>query len=53
MDRMVVLRVFIAPSTIPAVVVDGHTEQSGGAPEITVFIVRCVPCQPTVRVWTG
>jgi hypothetical protein len=30
---MVVVGVFIAPTTIPDVVVDGHTGQSGGAPE--------------------
>jgi hypothetical protein len=47
------LGVFIAPSTIPVVVVDGHTGQSGGAPNMALFIVRCVPCQLTVRVWTG
>jgi hypothetical protein len=29
---------FITPTTIPAVVVDGHTGQSGGAPDITLFI---------------
>jgi hypothetical protein len=27
------LGVFIAPTTIPAVAVDGHTRQSGGAPD--------------------
>jgi hypothetical protein len=29
--------VFIAPTTISIVVVDGHTEQSGGAPDTTLF----------------
>jgi hypothetical protein len=33
------LAVFIAPTTIPAVVVNGHTGQSGGAPDTTMFIV--------------
>ena len=47
------LGVFIAPTTIPAVAVDGHTGQSGGAPDMTLFIVRCVPRQPTVGVWSG
>jgi hypothetical protein len=28
-----------------AIVVDGHTGQSGGAPDMTLFIVRCVPRQ--------
>jgi hypothetical protein len=37
--------VFIAPTTILAIVVDGHTGQSGGAPDMTLFIVRCVPRQ--------
>ena len=32
--------VFIAPTTIPVVVVDGHTGQSGGALEILLFTVR-------------
>jgi hypothetical protein len=45
--------VFIAPTTIPAVVVDGHTGQSGGAPDMALFTVRCVPRQPTVGVWSG
>jgi hypothetical protein len=31
--------VFIAPTTIPAVVVNGHTRQSGGAPDTSLFIV--------------
>jgi hypothetical protein len=30
--------------------VDGHTGQSGGAPDTTLFTVRCVPCQPTIGV---
>jgi hypothetical protein len=34
------LGVFIAPTTIPVVVVDGHTEQSRGAPNTLLFIVR-------------
>jgi hypothetical protein len=33
-------RVFIAPNTIPVVAVDGHTEQSGGAPDTALFTVR-------------
>jgi hypothetical protein len=45
--------VFIAPTTIPAVVVDGHTGQSGGAPYMTLFTLRCVPRQPTGGVWSG
>jgi hypothetical protein len=44
--------VFIAPTTIPAVAVDGHTGQSGGAPDTALFIVRCVPHQSTVGVWS-
>jgi hypothetical protein len=44
--------VFIAPTTI-LVVVDGHTGQSGGAPNMALFIVRCMPCQLTVGVWSG
>jgi hypothetical protein len=38
------LGVFIAPTTIPVVVVDGHTEQSVGAPDMALFTVRCLPC---------
>jgi hypothetical protein len=34
--------VFIAPTTIPVVVVDGHTGQSGGAPDTPLFTVRCI-----------
>jgi hypothetical protein len=45
--------VFIAPTTIPAVAVNGHTGQSGGAPETPLFTVRGVPRQPTVGVWSG
>jgi hypothetical protein len=37
---MVVVGVFIAPTTIPTVDVDGHTGQSGGAPDMALFIVR-------------
>jgi hypothetical protein len=37
--------VFIAPITIPAVAVDGHTRQSGGAPDVALFIVRYMPRQ--------
>jgi hypothetical protein len=33
------LGVFIAPTTIPVVAVDGHTGQSGGAPDTVLFIV--------------
>jgi hypothetical protein len=32
--------VFIAPTTIPAVAVDGHTRQSGGATNTALFTVR-------------
>jgi hypothetical protein len=32
--------VFIVPTTIVVVVVDGHTGQSGGAPDTTLFNVR-------------
>jgi hypothetical protein len=46
------LGIFIAPTTIPVVVVDGHTGQSGGAPDTTLFTVPCVPHQPTVGVWS-
>ena len=42
------LGVFIAPTTIPVVDVDGHTGQSGGAPDMALFTVRCVPRQSTV-----
>jgi hypothetical protein len=45
--------VFIAPTTILAVVVDGHTGQSGGAPDMALFTVRCVLRHPTVGVWSG
>jgi hypothetical protein len=45
--------VFIAPTTIPAVVVNGHTRQSGGAPDTSLFIVWWVPRQPTVGVWSS
>jgi hypothetical protein len=45
--------VFIAPTTIPVVVVDGYTGQSSGAPDMALFTVRCVPRQPTVGVWSG
>jgi hypothetical protein len=33
-------RVFIAPNTIPVIVVDGHTGQFGGAPDTALFTVR-------------
>jgi hypothetical protein len=46
------LRVFIAPTTIPTVVVNGHTGQSGGAPDTALLIFWCVPRQSTVRVWS-
>jgi hypothetical protein len=45
--------VFIAPTTIPAVAVDGHTGQSGGAPDRSLFSVRCAPRQLPVGVWSG
>ena len=47
------LGVFIAPTTIPAVAVDGHTGQSGGAPDRSLFSVRCAPRQLPVGVWSG
>jgi hypothetical protein len=34
------LGVFIAPTTIPVVTVDGHTGQSGGATDMALFTVR-------------
>jgi hypothetical protein len=46
------LGVFIAPTTIPAVAVDGHTGQSGGAPDTLLFTVWWVPRQLIVRVWS-
>jgi hypothetical protein len=52
MAWMVVVGVFIAPTTIPAVAVDGHTRQSGGASDMSLFIVQCMPRQPTVGVWS-
>jgi hypothetical protein len=42
------LGVFITPTTIPVIAVDGHTGQSGGAPDMTLFIVSCVPRQQTL-----
>jgi hypothetical protein len=45
--------VFIAPTTIPVVSVDGHTGQSGGAPDRVLFTVRCLLRQQTVGVWKG
>jgi hypothetical protein len=50
---MMVVGVFIAPTIIPVVPVDGHTGQSGGAPDMTMFIVRSVSRQPIVEVWSG
>jgi hypothetical protein len=47
------LGVFIAPTTILVVVIDGHTKQSSGVLDMTLFIVRCVPRQSTVGVWSG
>jgi hypothetical protein len=47
------LGVFIAPTTIPVVVVDGQTGQSGGAPDMTLFTIQCLPRQQTVGVWTS
>jgi hypothetical protein len=44
--------VFIAPTTIPVVVVDGHTRQSGGAPDTALYNVRCMPRQQTIGVWS-
>jgi hypothetical protein len=40
------LGVFIAPTTILAVAIDG-------APDWALFIVRCVPRQHAVGVWSG
>jgi hypothetical protein len=45
------LGVFIAPTTIPVVAVDGHTGQSGGEPDTTLFTVRCVTRQLTVEIF--
>jgi hypothetical protein len=45
--------VFIAPTTILAIAIDGHTGQSSGASDMTLFIVRCLPRQQTVEVWSG
>jgi hypothetical protein len=45
--------VFIAPTTILVVAIDGHTGESGGAPDTTLFIVRCVLLQPTIGVLSG
>jgi hypothetical protein len=42
-----------SPTTILVVAVDGHTGQSGGAPNMTLFTVRCLPRQQTVGVWSG
>jgi hypothetical protein len=47
------LGVFIAPTTILAVVVDGHTGQSDGAPDMALFIVRCLSHQLIIGVWSG
>jgi hypothetical protein len=33
--------------------VDGHTGQSGGAPDRVLFTVRCLPRQQIVGVWSG
>jgi hypothetical protein len=34
------LGVFIAPTTIPVVAVDGHTGQTAGAPDTALFTLR-------------
>jgi hypothetical protein len=47
------LGVFIASTTILVICIDGHTGQSGGATDMTLFIVRCLPRQQTVGVWSG
>jgi hypothetical protein len=47
------LGVFIAPTTILVVAVDGHTRQSGGAPDRVLFPVRCLPHQQAIGVWSG
>jgi hypothetical protein len=36
--------------SLPDCSVDGHTEQSGGALDIVLFTVWCVPRQPTIGV---
>ena len=41
------------PTTIPVVAVDGHTAQSGGAPDMTLLTVWCVPRQQTIGVWSS
>jgi hypothetical protein len=40
------LGVFIAPTSILAIAVDG-------TPDMTLFTVRCLPCQQTIGVWSG
>jgi hypothetical protein len=30
-----------------------HTGQTGGAPDMTLFTVRCLPRQQTIVVWSG
>jgi hypothetical protein len=47
------LGVYIAPTTIPAVAVDGHTGQAGGASDTSLFTVQCMACQLSVGVWSG
>jgi hypothetical protein len=42
--------VVVGGITIPVVVVDGHTGQSGGALDTALFIVWCVPHQQTIGV---
>jgi hypothetical protein len=50
---MVVVGGIYSPNHYLVVAVDGHTGQSGGAPDMALFTVGCVPRQPTVGVWSG
>jgi hypothetical protein len=50
---MVVVGGIYGLTTIPVVAVDGHTGQYSGAPDMALFIIRCVPCQLPVGVWSG
>jgi hypothetical protein len=49
---MVVVRGIYSPTTILVIAIEGHTGQFGGAPNTTLFTVRCVSRQPTVGVWS-
>jgi hypothetical protein len=50
---MVVVGGIYSPNHYSSRCVDGHTGQSGGAPNMALFTVRCVLRQPTVGVWSG